>query len=201
MLARLWHMARSPVAIDLVQIGAPSRSMATAPGTRVEVGIGDDLRPERAGAQLRRRRGAGSWSSRGRDRRTRWPRPCRFGAAAPRRRSGRHRRARLPRRRRCANGGRSSASPGARSMAPVPLKNHSGAAPTSPAAGRPPSSPERNIRMLSVRSASSLPCIAWRCAALPRCVSPVPETRQCAGSGWSIGAISRQGDVPAYTSS
>ena len=47
--------------------------------------------------------------------------------------------------------------------------------------------------MLSVNSESDLPCIAFRLAALPRCVKPVPDTRHRAGSGWSTTSI-RDGD-------
>ena len=38
--------------------------------------------------------------------------------------------------------------------------------------------PQRNIFMLSVSSLSASPCIACRFFALPRCVRPVPDTRQ-----------------------
>ena len=48
--------------------------------------------------------------------------------------------------------------------------------------GRPPSTPQRNIFMLSVRSLSATPCIACRSLALPRCVRPVPETSSRLGS-------------------
>ena len=79
-------------------------------------------------------------------------------------------------------GRHTSGSPCARRIVPCPCKTiRARCPPAPPPAGLPPGPSGTSSCCRSVRSRLA-PCIAWRSWALPRCVRPVPETRQRAGS-------------------
>ena len=151
----------------------------------------------RTGAQLRAGQVQDNSSSRSDGQKTRCRAPCQRDAAGLRGRSHRRPRSpplrhRLPHRR----------EPPAVRRAPhrsrhCPCRTIPGRSrffPLGPAAFH---APAEHLHAVGQRL-SAAACIVWRSRALPMCVSPVPETRQRAGScGWSIAGSSCHSDATA----
>ena len=185
MLRRLWLISASPLATARDQMRFAARSIHTSPGIESNAGVSTSSGPIADGPQLR----AGEIQVvapledvirefvAGRE-----ARPARRAVAIDRCRRRRSPPSSPPP---SANRGTTSASPCAAQHRPAafvePLRRDADDARRRPSAAR---APAWNMRRLSVGASSvaAPSCIASRSRALPRCVRPVPDTRQRAGS-------------------